>query len=198
VRHRAYIQTILVRIPQRTSDDGLFLVPDYSVRRLVVSPSTHCPSCGSSHGGRPTTTAAWPCGSPTFCFCSRTRRPATTKSASVRLHRHPQTGASRQMFPLSTNSPAFSLLTLGHSLRCWSRAPSPQRTTTVRRGPRFCGTARLCFGYAALRVSAFRKSFRQISAQNADEKIFRTFRKSTAWPWERGTLASLRARVSRG
>jgi single-strand DNA-binding protein len=28
----------------------------------------------------------------------------------------------------------------------------------VRRGPRFCGTARLCFGFAALRVSAFRKS----------------------------------------
>ncbi len=35
--------------------------------------------------------------------------------------------------------------------------------------------------------SAFRKSFRQNSAQNADEKIFRTFRKSAAWPWERGT-----------
>lgn len=39
----------------------------------------------------------------------------------------------------------------------------------------------------ALRVSAFRKSFRQIPAQNVDEKISRTFRKSAAWPWERGT-----------
>ena len=35
--------------------------------------------------------------------------------------------------------------------------------------------------------TAFKKSFRQISAKNADEKIFRTFRKSAAWPWERGT-----------
>lgn len=49
----------------------------------------------------------------------------------------------------------------------------------------------------ALWISAFRKSFRQISAKNADEKIFRTFRKSAVWPWERGTLASLRAGVSR-
>jgi hypothetical protein len=64
--------------------------------------------------------------------------------------------------------------------------------------PRPAAAARLCFALRApLRVSAFRKSFRQTSAQNADEKIFRTFRKSAAWPWERGTLASLRARVSR-
>jgi hypothetical protein len=30
------------------------------------------------------------------------------------------------------------------------------------------------------------------------KKILRTFRKCAVWPWERGTLASLRARVSRG
>jgi hypothetical protein len=40
VRHRAYIRTIPVRIPQRTSADDPLLVPDHSVRRLVVSPST--------------------------------------------------------------------------------------------------------------------------------------------------------------
>jgi hypothetical protein len=54
---------------------------------------------------------------------------------------------------------------------------------------------------AARRVSAFtafRKSFRQNSAQDADEKIFRTFRKSAAWHLGAGHLASLRARVSRG
>jgi hypothetical protein len=52
--------------------------------------------------------------------------------------------------------------------------------------------------YAALRVSAFKKSFRLFPQRARKEKIFRTFRKSAAWPWERGTLASLRARVSRG
>lgn len=69
--------------------------------------------------------------------------------------------------------------------------------------PRPAAAARLCFALppqqvkcgpagdpgktCALRVTAFRKSFRQNSAQNADEKIIRTFRKSAAWPWERGT-----------
>jgi len=53
-------------------------------------------------------------------------------------------------------------------------------------------------GNCATCFFGFQKSFQQISAQNADEKIFRTFRKCVAWPWERGTLASLRARVSRG
>jgi hypothetical protein len=43
VRHRAYIQTILVRTPQRTSDDDPLLVPHHSVRRQVVSPSRPSP-----------------------------------------------------------------------------------------------------------------------------------------------------------
>jgi hypothetical protein len=41
--------------------------------------------------------------------------------------------------------------------------------------------------------TAFRKSFRPFPQGARKEKIFRTFRKSAAWPWERGTLASLRA-----
>jgi hypothetical protein len=52
--------------------------------------------------------------------------------------------------------------------------------------------------FAALRVTAFKKSFQQIPSENADEKIFRTFRKSAAWHLGAGHLASLRARVSRG
>jgi hypothetical protein len=52
----------------------------------------------------------------------------------------------RQVFPSSAISPVFSLLTLGHSLGAY---PAPG------------GTARLCFGFTALRVSAFRKSFVQ-------------------------------------
>ena len=60
--------------------------------------------------------------------------------------------------------------------------------------PRPAAAARLCFALRApygLRLSE--NLFGKTSAQNADEKIFRTFRRSAAWPWERGTLASLRA-----
>jgi len=39
--------------------------------------------------------------------------------------------------------------------------------------------------------------FRQSSAQNADEKIFRTFRKCAAGSWERPALAPFRERVLR-
>jgi hypothetical protein len=48
---------------------------------------------------------------------------------------------------------------------------------------RFSGTARLCF-------FGFQKICLQFSAENGDQKkIFQTFRKSAAGPWERGTLA---------
>ena len=46
--------------------------------------------------------------------------------------------------------------------------------------------------------SAFRKSFRQEPAKSAEkEKIFRTFRKSAAGPWEQPSLAPLREGVLR-
>jgi hypothetical protein len=77
---------------------------------------------------------------------------------------------------------------------CFRKAPSlpdfPMSHSVTRSvlHPAPGGAARLCFALRApLRVSAFRKSFRQISAKNPDEKIFRTFRKSAVWPWERGT-----------
>jgi hypothetical protein len=86
------------------------------------------------------------------------------------------------------------------SAGCFHRAPSlpyfPCSPSVTRLGaiPAPCGSARLCFGLsAALRVSAFRKSF-----CNERKKIFRTFRKSAAWHLGAGHLASLRARVSRG
>lgn len=61
--------------------------------------------------------------------------------------------------------------------------------------PAPCGTARLCFGFAALRVTAFRKS---LCKEQERKKIFPTFRKSATWHLGAGHLASLRAGVSRG
>ena len=49
--------------------------------------------------------------------------------------------------------------------------------------------------FAALRVTAFRKSF---GKKQERKKIFQTFRKSAAWHLGAGHLASLRAGVSRG
>ena len=85
--------------------------------------------------------------------------------------------------------------------RCFRRAPSlpyfPCSPSVTRFGayPAPCGTARLCFGLAALRVTAFRKS---LCKEQKRKKIFRTFRKSAAWHLGAGHLASLRAGVSRG
>jgi hypothetical protein len=79
-------------------------------------------------------------------------------STAAWLHRHPYIGASQTGVSIERQ---FSRIFPAHPrslARCLSRAPSPQGTKTVRRGPRFCGTARLCFGFTALRVSAFRKS----------------------------------------
>jgi hypothetical protein len=63
------------------------------------------------------------CGSPTLCLCSRTRRPASTEirllSVCDGILIQPP---FRRVFLSSPNSPVFSLLTLGHSLRCLSRA----------------------------------------------------------------------------
>jgi hypothetical protein len=64
-------------------------------------------------------------------------------STAAWLHRHPYIGASQTGVSIERQFSSISLLTLGHSL---GACPAP------------CGTARLCFGFAALRVSAFRKS----------------------------------------
>ena len=114
-------------------------------------------------------------------------------STAVWLHRHPyrgafQTGVSieRQfscIFPAHPRSLASVLIP----------RPAARRASALHGPERQQGNARRGSGPCTLRVSAFRKSLR-----NERKKIFRTFRKSTAWPWERGTLASLRARVSRG
>ncbi len=122
------------------------------------------------------------CGSPTHCFCNRTWWPPNTKGLLL----PGGDGVRRAMDP---------------SDRCFRRAPSlpyfPCSPSVTRFGayPAPCGTARLCFGLAALRVTAFRKS---LCKEQDRKKIFRTFRKSAAWHLGAGHLASLRAGVSRG
>ena len=121
-------------------------------------------------------------GSPTHCFYSRTWWSANTKVLLL----PGGDGVRRAMDP---------------SGKCFRRAPSlpyfPCSPSVTRFGayPAPCGTARLCFGFAALRVTAFRKS---LCKEQRRKKIFRTFRKSAAWHLGAGHLASLRAGVSRG
>ena len=91
-------------------------------------------------------------------------------SAAVRLHRHPERHAVLHA-SVSVKRHPSSYFPCSPSVTRYGAYPAP------------CGTARLCFGLsAALRVSAFRKSF-----CNERKNIFRTFRKSAVWPWERGT-----------
>jgi hypothetical protein len=123
--------------------------------------------------------------------------PGTGDSSAVWFYRHPyieafQTGVSIERH-LSRIFPAFP-----RSLaRCYSRASSPQRTRTVRWGPRFCG----------LRASAFPGLLPQPGALGPHSgKCSSCLGSGAHSPPQRapfalsGTpvLASLRARVSRG
>lgn len=115
-------------------------------------------------------------------------------SAAVWLHPHPYIGALQTGISIERQ---FSRIFPAHP-RSLASVLIPRHITPSRKD-RVPGTPILRHGAAllrtacALRVSAFKKSL-----CNERKKIFRTFRKSAAWPWERGTLASLRARVSRG
>ena len=95
---------------------------------------------------------------------------STSGPTAVRLHRHPERHGVLHA-SVSVKRHLSSYFPCSPSVTRFGAYPAP------------CGTARLCFGFAALRVSAFRKSFRATERK----KIFRTFRKSAAWPWERGT-----------
>jgi hypothetical protein len=83
-------------------------------------------------------------------------------SAAVRLHRHPERRAVLHASVSAKRHPS-------------SYFPCLPSVTRFGAYPAPCGTARLCFGFVALRVTAFRKSL-----CNERKKIFRTFRKSAA------------------
>jgi hypothetical protein len=91
----------------------------------------------------------------------------------------------------------------GLQQRCFHRAPFlpyfPCFPSVTRFGayPAPGGTRRSA-SLRALWVSAFRKSFWPFPQRVRKEKISEPSEKARLRPWERGTLASLRARVSRG
>jgi hypothetical protein len=100
-------------------------------------------------------------------------------STAVWLHRHPCIGALQPSVCIESHCSRICPAHPRSLARCFSRA---------RRHLAFC------FVLRRPPVSAFRKSLLQRT-----QKIFRTFRKRHACgTWERGTLASLRARVTRG
>jgi len=101
------------------------------------------------------------------------------RSTAVQLHRHPYIGALQTSVSIERQSPVFSLLTLGHSLRCLPRARRHGASLLRLRRP-------VGFGFQKILCATNAKRFSEPSEKDA------------AWPWERGTLASLRARVSRG
>ena len=94
---------------------------------------------------------------------------STSGPTAVRLHRHPERHGVLHASVSVKHHPS-SYFPCSPSVTRFGAYPAP------------CGTARLCFGFAALRVTAFRKSL-----CNERKKIFRTFRKSAAWHLGAGT-----------
>ena len=90
-------------------------------------------------------------------------------SAAVRLHRHPERHAVLHASVSIKRHPS-------------SYFPCPPSVTRFGAYPAPCGTARLCFGFAALRVSAFRKSL-----CNERQKFSEPSEKAPLGTWERGT-----------
>jgi hypothetical protein len=195
VNRQAQIRKMQAHISQPQRRVASFGMPTESGRCASCLPLRR-PEAGPSHGGiAGKVRTIGEHGSPALCFCSRIhgKRQNTVPllSGCIGILRSMR---SRQVFPSSANSPVFSLLTSGHSLgacpapggNCAAllRSATPAGQVRTRRGPRH---------YERPAGFGFRKIF---CAQNA-QNIFQTLRKSAACPWERGTLASLRARVSR-
>jgi hypothetical protein len=175
---QAYIQTTLARTSQLRRDASLLHALATSVLQPRISPSTPSPQNGFFAWRRAKKCGGtFGCGSPLACFNAgpngqRAQRYRCCLDATASLYRRPSAG-------------------------CFHRAPSlpyfPCLPSVTRLGasPAPCGTALLAF-------SAFRKSFRQISATSAERKDFPNLPKMRRLALGAGHLASLRARVSRG
>jgi len=100
-------------------------------------------------------------------------------SMAMWFDRHPYVGALQTNVSIERRFSRIFPATLGHSLGAY---PAPG------------GTARLCF---ALRAPCRFRLSENLCATNA-KRFSEPSEKDAAWPWERGTLTSLRARVSRG
>ena len=177
---RAHTRTALPRTSQPLRKVSFFLTPTVPALELCISPSTPSPKTRffawrASEDDAGQSTAQF-----THTLLSQPDGWETTGylSTAFRLHRRPE---------------RLAVLQTGVSVKRHFSSYFPCSPSVTRFGayPAPCGTARLCF-------FGFQKIFSARTQRPPKEKIFRTFRKCVAWPWERGTLASLRARVSRG
>ena len=120
--HRALIQTVPTRTPQRTNGDGLLLVPDHMMRKLVVTPPHRSPSLRpfawrqANRDGSPTARFIHtPPLQQNLAASNHRVRVRAVASASLYGRLHADVSIARQFSRIS-------LLTLGHSRRCLSRA----------------------------------------------------------------------------
>ncbi len=123
-------------------------------------------------------------GSPTLCFSSRVHDDNESFCCDAVADGVLMEMPFRTIFRQRAISPIFSLLTLGHSLGAY---PAP------------CGTSMFCFTLRVPGGSGFpnKKSPCGYGPKNGRDFFFGASTESTSRPWERGTLASLRAGVSR-
>jgi hypothetical protein len=158
----------------------------------------HRPETGPSHGRANAMRRCGKYGPSTPCFSSREsgrrRNMVSLLSGGMGIL---LSMPSRHAFPSSANSPVCSLLTSGHSLGA-GPAPHHPSTQRSRAGDPDSAAHRCSASFAtanALRVWASSNKF---PAQRTRWKFLAgASAESTSRPWERGTLASLRARVSR-
>jgi hypothetical protein len=110
---------------------------------------------------------------PFLDFHAVSRQLSATADAPIRFYQRPGTIESftRLLF-VQCISPAFSLLTLGHSLRCFSRA---------------LRTSMFCFGCAALWVWVSKKKIFLRLRSCGQDFPFGASTESTSRPWERDT-----------
>ncbi len=109
-----------------------------------------------------------------------TWQPTGYGSPAAWLHRHPYIGALQTSVYLERQ---FSRIFPAH--------PRPLASVLIPRP-----AARRVSASHSVRPCGFRLS-KNLCAKNA-KRFSEPSEKDAAWPWERGTLASLRARVSRG
>ena len=170
MNRRAQTRTMLTRTSQPRRAASLLLTPAAPELGLCNSPSIPSPQNrffawqGVEDDGKRT---AWFTHS--LLLQPGQWQASTSGPTAVRLHRHPE---------------RHGVLHAGVSVKHHPSSYFPCSPSVTRFGayPAPCGTARLCFGFVALRVTAFRKSL-----CNERKKIFRTFVKAPLGTWERGT-----------
>ena len=185
MRQRRIVTLLRSHTSQLRGDHGRFLSSTIRRTNEEVSLRTPPPSSTASSARSQRVIRAELCGRcgwPTLCLLSGIHGQQQGSSAAASLRTRPFASTLQMIVAIERQ---FSCIFPAHPrslARRFSRATSPRHAQTARRGPRFCG----------LRASAFPGLLPQPDALGPHS------RKCTLGTWERGTLASLRARVSRG